>query len=379
MSLPSSTVTIGDIGLEGELSPASVSDILGTKHFKSWLYLLERNTPSSPEDVVKNAGLPFVCVPVHMPQGLTNETADAVITALKDLPRPTMIQCGSGARASAIFLMHWAESLGVSADKGVLLGQLLGLSCMNKPPLLKWANGFLCPGTDRLAFRQLFDSESSTYTYILGDRDTSEAIIIDPVLEQVEREVQLLQEMGLKLLYAINTHCHADHVTGTGKLKKLLPGLKSGISAASGAAADIHYQPGDQIQFGSFQLVVLPTPGHTNGCVSYHMRCAGGMVFTGDALLIRGCGRTDFQEGNAEVLYDSVHSQIFTLPDTTTVYPAHDYNGRMSSTVAEEKAHNPRLTKSKEEFVQIMNNLELSYPKKIDVAVPANLVCGITD
>mmetsp|Transcript_25136 Transcript_25136/g.44824 ORF Transcript_25136/g.44824 Transcript_25136/m.44824 type:complete len:167 (-) Transcript_25136:243-743(-) len=155
--------------------------------------------------------------------------------------------------------------------------------------------------------------------------------------------------------------------------------VRSGISKASGAKADILYEPGDVITVGSLELKVLPTPGHTSGCVSYYTAAAGGMVFTGDALLVRGCGRTDFQQGSSETLYKSVHEQLFTLPDDTTVFPAHDYKGRTSSTIGEEKQHNPRLSKSMEEFVQIMANLNLPYPKKIDEALPANLACGIQD
>mmetsp|Transcript_10141 Transcript_10141/g.37125 ORF Transcript_10141/g.37125 Transcript_10141/m.37125 type:complete len:315 (-) Transcript_10141:1633-2577(-) len=230
-----------------------------------------------------------------------------------------------------------------------------------------------------LIFRQLFDtSGSSTYTYLLACKETNEAVLIDPVLEMVDRDLAVLNDLGVRLIYAINTHCHADHVTGSGKLKREVEGLKSIISKASGAQADILIAPGDQIKFGKRHLDVRATPGHTNGCVTYVLDDSS-MCFTGDAVLIRGCGRTDFQEGSAATLYDSVHSQIFTLPDETLLYPAHDYKGRMVSTVGEEKNLNARLTKSKEEFINIMNNLNLAYPKRIDVAVPANLVCGIQD
>jgi sulfur dioxygenase len=229
-----------------------------------------------------------------------------------------------------------------------------------------------------LIFRQLFEKESSTYTYLLADPATKETVLIDPVVETAERDVKLLQEMGLKLTYAINTHCHADHVTGTGKLKELIPGCKSGIAKAAGAKADLHYNHGDTIAFGSHSLEVRSTPGHTDGCVTYVLD-GGKMCFTGDAVLIRGCGRTDFQAGDAGKLYDSVHSQIFSLPESCVLYPAHDYKGLTSSTVGEEKTQNYRLTKSKEEFVSIMDNLGLPYPKQIDRALPLNMVCGIQD
>ncbi|XP_050344445.1 persulfide dioxygenase ETHE1, mitochondrial [Nymphalis io] len=225
-------------------------------------------------------------------------------------------------------------------------------------------------------FRQLFDTVSSTYTYLLGDVKTRDAVLIDPVLEHAERDAALIRELGFNLLYAMNTHMHADHVTGTGKLKSLIPGSKSVIGKASGAKADLHIVDGDLVRFGSYQLLATATPGHTNGCLTYICHDQG-IAFTGDTLLIRGCGRTDFQEGSPESLYNSVHTKIFTLPDHYTLYPAHDYKGQTATTVAEEKKYNPRLTKPLKEFIHIMDNLNLPYPKMIDKAVPANRVCGI--
>ncbi|XP_073945841.1 persulfide dioxygenase ETHE1, mitochondrial isoform X2 [Choristoneura fumiferana] len=225
-------------------------------------------------------------------------------------------------------------------------------------------------------FRQLFDTVSSTYTYIVGDPATREAVLIDPVLEHAQRDAALLSELGYKLLYAMNTHMHADHVTGTGQLKSLLPGTKSVIGANSGAQADVHLQDGTTLSVGSLRLLSVATPGHTNGCLTYILH-EQGIAFTGDTLLIRGCGRTDFQEGSSETLYKSVHERIFTLPDHYTLYPAHDYKGQTATTVGEEKKYNPRLTKSLDEFVKIMDNLNLPYPKMIDKAIPANRVCGI--
>lgn len=234
------------------------------------------------------------------------------------------------------------------------------------------------PQTKDFFFRQLFDGESSTYTYLLADVNSKEAILIDPVLEQVGRDCRIIKDLGLKLKYAMNTHMHADHITGTGMLKKLLPGCISVISKSSGAKADMLVDENDIIEFGCHHLSIRATPGHTNGCITY-VSMDQGMAFTGDALLIRGCGRTDFQEGDPHTLFLSVHSQIFTLPDNFKLYPAHDYKGCTVTTVGEEKCYNPRLTKSIEEFVDLMNNLNLPYPKKIDVAVPANRVCGIQD
>ena len=230
-------------------------------------------------------------------------------------------------------------------------------------------------------FRQLFDGPegggSSTYTYLLWDHSTKEALLIDPVLEQVERDTQAVAELGLTLVCAVNTHCHADHVTSTGALKSQVAGFRSYISKASGAMADVLLEPGEDLRWagGSRSLRVLATPGHTDGCISL-LDEAIGAVFTGDALLIGGCGRTDFQQGSAATLYDSVHSQLFTLPPATMVLPAHDYQGRRFSTIAAERGGNPRLRKSKADFVQLMAGLDLAYPKKLDVAVPANLKCG---
>lgn len=228
------------------------------------------------------------------------------------------------------------------------------------------------------AFAQLFDDGgSSTYTYILGDEASGEAIIIDPVLEHVERDLAHVAKRGLKLTLALNTHCHADHITGTGALKKRCPGVVSLISKASTAQADRVVVGGEVIRWGSGrELTVLATPGHTNGCVSF-LDQGLGAVFTGDALFIGGCGRTDFQEGSAERLYESVTTQLFSLPGEMMVLPAHDYNGRLFSTVRAERETNPRFARGKEAMVELMNGLGLPYPKKLDVALPANMKCGL--
>ncbi|GAB2236216.1 hypothetical protein Droror1_Dr00027955 [Drosera rotundifolia] len=238
----------------------------------------------------------------------------------------------------------------------------------------------------KLLFRQLFEKESSTYTYLLADASHPDkpALLIDPVDRTGDRDLSLARDLGLKLIYAMNTHVHADHVTGSGLIKSKVPGVKSIISKASNAVADIHVGPGDIIRFGDLFLEVRPTPGHTSGCVTYVTGDAPDqpqprMAFTGDALLIRGCGRTDFQGGSSSLLYHSVYSQIFTLPKDTLLYPAHDYKGFTVSTVGEEMEYNPRLTKDEETFKDIMKNLNLSYPKMMDIAVPANMVCGLQD
>lgn len=232
-------------------------------------------------------------------------------------------------------------------------------------------------GKDRdYIFRQLMEYKSFTYTYILADPDTKEAIIIDPVIEMVDRDLNIIKDLGLNLKYAVNTHVHADHVTGSGKIKENIPTCKSMISSYSKATSDIKLSDGDKINFGSFQIEVRSTPGHTNGCLTYVWHDKG-MAFTGDVILVRGCGRTDFQEGSSETLYDSVHQKIFSLPLNYRLFPAHDYTGQTMTTVAEEKGMNPRLTKSKEQFVKLMENLNLPYPKQIDRAVPANMLCGL--
>ncbi|GAB4849269.1 Polypeptide N-acetylgalactosaminyltransferase 3 [Ancistrocladus abbreviatus] len=238
----------------------------------------------------------------------------------------------------------------------------------------------------KLLLRQLFEKDSSTYTYLLADVSHPEkpALLIDPVDKTADRDLSLVQELGLKLIYAMNTHVHADHVTGTGLIKTKFPGVKSIISRASNAKADLLVEPGDKIYFGDLFLEVRPTPGHTCGCVTFVTGDGPNqpqprMAFTGDALLIRGCGRTDFQGGSSSQLLKSVHSQIFTLPAETLIYPAHDYRGFTVSTVGEEMQYNPRLTKDEEGFKNIMENLNLAYPKMIDIAVPANMVCGLQD
>jgi len=230
----------------------------------------------------------------------------------------------------------------------------------------------------RIVFRQMFDYETWTYTYLLYDPDSMEGVLIDTVKEQVDRDVKQINELGINLKYDLETHVHADHITGADDIRE-----KTGAKVVYGTGAkvpcsDVDLQDGDELEFGGYTIKALSTPGHTDGCTSYYIK---GMVFTGDAMLIRGCGRTDFQQGSADSLYESVHQKLFTLSDNTLVYPAHDYNGMAVSSIGEEKKFNPRLGsgKSKADFVEIMNNLNLAKPKKIDVAVPANMKCGKVD
>lgn len=225
-------------------------------------------------------------------------------------------------------------------------------------------------------FRQFLESASSTLTYLLADRATGDAVIIDPVLETVERDVQNIRDLGLTLRWTLETHVHADHVTAAAALKDRL-GCQTAASVHAGLdCADRALVHGDRVAFGQYALTVVETPGHTLCSVSYLTDGPHRMAFTGDALLIRGCGRTDFQNGSATILHQSIHREIFRLPDDTTVYPGHDYNGRTASTVGEERRLNPRLTKTEAEFVALMAGLNLPRPKLIDIAVPANLQCG---
>ena len=229
-----------------------------------------------------------------------------------------------------------------------------------------------------LVFRQLFDPASSTYTYLLGD--SGQAVLIDPVFEHVRRDAALLSELGLNLVATLDTHVHADHVTGAWLLKQRC-GSQIVLSQATAASqADRLLRHADTVNFGQRHLKVRATPGHTSGCLTYVLDDQR-MAFTGDCLLIRGCGRTDFQQGSAAQLYQSVQGQILSLPDDCLLYPAHDYRGLTVTSVAEERRFNPRLggDVNAADFVGYMNNLGLPHPKLMAIAVPANLRCGRPD
>jgi glyoxylase-like metal-dependent hydrolase (beta-lactamase superfamily II) len=226
--------------------------------------------------------------------------------------------------------------------------------------------------------RQLFDPKISTYSYLLWDAASREAALIDPVQGQVSRDIQLIRELDLKLLYTLETHVHADHITGSGLLRETLNSIVLVHENCGSKCADILLRDDDLIPLGSEKIRIMHTPGHTLGDVSYLLP---DIAFTGDALLIRGCGRTDFQSGDPGTLYDSITRRLFTLPDDTIVYPGHDYNGRSYTTIAEEKAHNPRVGrgKSRDDFISIMNSLQLDPPQYMHEVLPSNLRCGITD
>lgn len=227
-----------------------------------------------------------------------------------------------------------------------------------------------------MIFRQLFEPLSSTYTYLLGCEATGQAVLIDPVVVSMERDVAEIKRLGLTLAYSLDTHIHADHITAALELKNKLGSKIAAPAFDRLPCADVGIEEGTPFSVGNIQLQPLHTPGHTAGHFAY---LCGDRVFTGDALLIEGCGRADFQDGDAAALYESVTAKLFSLPEDALVYPAHDYQGRRVSSIAQEKKRNPRLGQERtlEQFRQIMAKLDLPYPKFIDFAVPGNRRCGV--
>jgi len=384
----------GDISLSGVLSDDAVAEL--APRYRGWLYLNGPDHPSYYKEKIEASGCKTRAVLVPAPasgQVPTAETAEAVLKAIDELPRPLMLQCTAGNRSGASLLLWLAKQQGHNAESARQLARDMNLQfftdCKECGPVVDWVMGQLEPaGTPAAAptpqgagyvVKQLFDTQgSSTFTYLVGCSESREAVLIDPVLGMEERDLALADELGFKIKYVVNTHCHADHVTSGAAIKKLRPEVRTIIAEASGAKADIKVNDGEKIEFGKYVLDCRATPGHTDGCMSFVLEGPDEprAAFTGDALLIRGCGRTDFQAGNSDLLYDSVHQRIFTLPGDTKIYPGHDYKGRNLSTVDEERQFNPRLTKSKEEFARIMAGLNLPKPALIDTALPANLVDG---
>ncbi|MBE9096367.1 MBL fold metallo-hydrolase [Tychonema sp. LEGE 07203] len=226
-----------------------------------------------------------------------------------------------------------------------------------------------------MLFRQLFDRESCTYTYLIADRDSAEALLVDPVLEQVERDIKLLKELSLTLGYCLETHVHADHITSASQLREATGCVSVVPVQAQVNCADRFIRSGETLQVGSVAVQAIATPGHTESHMAYLVNDTH--LLTGDALFIRGCGRTDFQSGDAGTLFDSVTQRLFTLPDSTSIYPGHDYRGQTVSSIEEEKRWNPRFVgRSRDEFIEFMNALNLPNPQKMMEAVPANQRCG---
>ena len=404
----------GAVVLAGELDGSAVDALLFDHHhhqggddtpgkearIKSWLYLNrdddENENALCPKRKVVEARVRFKSIPID---GTSLKDAERLKTTLstymkEEFERPGVIQCSTATRAGIPYILHLAETLNLTFETAMNVAKDMELNVVTRENLVqflkrsikeKGGGGKGSGGRndddddDVVVFRQLFERESSTYTYLLGCAETRECLLIDPVLETVERDLQVIDDLGLTLKLCVNTHCHADHITGSGEIKKLREGVKSVISKRAGAMADVLIDEGDVVEVGtSVKLKCLSTPGHTSGCVSLVLG-DNTDVFTGDALLIRGCGRTDFQGGSSETLFDGVTRKLLGgLPDACKVWPAHDYKGRMMSTIGEEKRLNPRLGagKTKEEFVQIMKDLNLPYPKKIDASLPRNLKCG---
>ena len=226
-----------------------------------------------------------------------------------------------------------------------------------------------------LKIKQLFDNDTCTYTYLLWNIDTNNAIIIDPVLEKLDRDINLINKLKLDLLYIFETHVHADHITSATELKKITSakicyGAKTGV-----VGADILFSDGEKFYLDEYKIIAIHTPGHTSGCISYYTK---GSIFTGDTLFIEGTGRTDFQGGSANDIYDSIRNKIFCYSDNTVVYPCHNYNGLLSSTIGFERAFNPNVGDNilKQDFINNEEKKKRPYPKRFDISVPANLNCG---
>lgn len=381
--------TLGGSGTGADLAAALAS--AGAKGF------LSLNAEDAlPQSAIEARGVAVERVVLEVPYGLTFDTALAVVAALEALPGPVVIQCSTQTRAGAALALFLGHQQRWSPAETIAWAGTAGLKFVSvSQPLRNWVTAgllALAAGAPlRLApaqadaashgvliLRQLFEPVSCTFTYLLGDPVTREAVLIDPVVEKAERDAQLARELGLVVKYGINTHVHADHVSGTNKLKGYIRGMQSVLSAAAKAAAEVCVCDGDRLAFGGRHLTVVATPGHTDGCISLVLD-DGSAVFTGDALFVRGCGRTDFQQGSSERLHHSVHKLFAQLRDECVVYPGHDYQGHTKSTIGEEKAYNPRLGAGRtlQDFVQIMADLKLPPPKQLEVAVPANMYDGV--
>ena len=374
---PELSWTFGGVCSEGD-----ALDVLARTSATGWVNVVPNASEKDfPRTVLSERGVAVASVGVAVPHGLTLDLAARVVAAVDALPPgPLVVQCATGNRASAVLAVLAAARGGLGVAETFAWASAVKLPFLGTQPLRNWVAAAVRSRSDApspLVFRQLFHRDSSTYTYLLGS--DGEALLIDPVLECAERDAALARELGLRVTNVVNTHVHADHVSSASRLRALLPGgVRSLAGANSGACVDACLAEGQRIAFGRRALRVIATPGHTEGCISLALD-DDSAVFTGDALLIRGCGRTDFQGGSSRTLHASVTDKLFSLPRACVVWPGHDYNGASASSIGEEMDMNPRLGagRSGAEFEAIMAALALAKPALIDVAVPANLRDGI--
>eukprot|EP01067_Filipodium_phascolosomae_P006934 Filipodium_phascolosomae@DN532_c0_g1_i1.p1 len=364
-----------------------MTDLLSEGYYKSLLFMFTKEEEVfNPKEICEKHGVQFSHIPTDITK-LSFAMADRLVDEINRLPRPCLVQCEGAIRAGSAAMMAFLKNNpDMSMEELLEFEKDTEILYYDYPMFPPWVHNYLKAHTLQLVpdvpggvwFRQLFDINTWTYTYILADPVSREAIIIDPVLEEVPRDVDLINQNGLKLVAAINTHVHADHVTGTGCLKKSFEGFDTilGLDAKPFAVADRYAGHGQKIYFGDRYVEARNTPGHTPACISLvldnHTK-----IFTGDALFVNGCGRTDLPGGCAETLYNSINREIFALPEACTIYPAHDYKGNLCSSVGMEKRYNPRTNLGKAGFVEFMNNLKLQLPQKVEEAVRMNMEDGV--
>jgi len=375
----------GDVSLAGTLSNCSVVEL--AKRYKSWLYLNPKGLSSHfvsgprisnravgiPSEAIERAGCRLVILDFFRPP-VPAEQTQRLLQAMNQLPRPLMVQCSTGTRSSALLILWLAKLSGHNLEAALRVAE--DMKCLRRLMDSGWVREWLLPELNSpldlmqpsgFLLEQFFEPMASSNSYLVVCKATKEAVLIDPSLNRTEAYLELLDEAGINLKYVMNTHCHYDHmsITGSDALRKLRPELQLLSSKESKAEADEFLCHGQSVHFGRYHLEVRETPGHTPGCLTYVLQGpdAPKVAFTGDSLLVRGCGRTDFAGGDAGQLYDSIHEQIFTLDPDTQIFPGHEYSGRNNSTVGEEKAYNPRLTHTKEDFILLMDELELPQPK----------------
>ena len=349
------------------------------KSFASCFYFGHPSQPGFIPNLVEVSknGMAIAKVP-FLPDKATVEIFDEILSIVETLPTPILFVCTGNVRASAVVLVVEAKKKSWSVAEAFVVATRLGLAFLKnvklKEVVAKSIHKLIKPNA--LLLRQLYDVDTKTCTYLLADLVSKEAVLIDAVEEKLNRDVALIKQLGLRLLYAIDTHVHADHITSSGFLQDKI-GCKIAVAAASRVPADLHLKDGDSITFGTRSLVVRSTPGHTDACISLIMDDISA-VFTGDTLLCRGVGRTDFQSGSSVALFENVHTKLFTLPGFTIVYPGHDYNGLLSSSIAEEVEFNEDVGGgiTKDSFIGTMAELKLNPPIKLEVAVPRNMRNG---